>query len=94
MAEQLNISDNSKRVVWRAECLGFIDDMKLSKTKNDLTKESETHGASYPDSTVEQTVKASVILVMCLYLAFKWTPLRGGSFSLYAGRKNLAPRIS
>ena len=38
--------------------------MKVSKTKNDLTKESEAYGASYPNSTVEQTVKASVILVV------------------------------
>ena len=70
-----------------ASVLGFIDDIKLSKTKNDLTKENETQGASYPDSTVQQTVKPSVILNVFQYHS-------NGFFSVYEGRKNLAPRIS
>ena len=74
-----------------ASVLGFIEDIKL--TKNDLAKESETKGASCPDSTVQQTVKPSVILVVFQYHSNE-TPLRGGFFSLYQGRKNLAPRIS
>ena len=71
--------------------LGFIEDIKL--TKNDLAKENEPKGASCPDSTVQQTVKPSVILVVFQYHSNE-TPLRGGFFSLYQGRKNLAPRIS
>ena len=74
-----------------ASVLGFIEDIKL--TKNDLAKESETKGASCPDSTVQQTVKPSVILVVFQYHSNE-APLRGGFFSLYQGRKNLAPRIS
>ena len=74
-----------------ASVLGFIEDIKL--TKNDLAKESETKGASCPDSTVQQTVKPRVILVVFQYHSNE-TSLRGGFFSLYQGRKNLAPRIS
>ena len=48
-----------------ASALGLIDDIKLSKNEErSHTKESETQGTSCPDLTVQQTVKASVILIV------------------------------